>query len=75
MALVGRYLTVEQAARFLGVADNTMRNWDMAGAVPAHRNPKNNYRLFAVADLERIRHQIQTTGTYPTGWQRLRWPR
>ena len=68
-------LTVKQAARFLGVADNTLRNWDMAGAIPVRRHPKNNYRLFAVTDLERIRRQIQTTGTYPTGWQRPRRPR
>ena len=40
MALVGGDLTVKQAARFLGVADNTMRNWDMAGTVPVHRNPQ-----------------------------------
>jgi hypothetical protein len=34
-------LTVKQAARFLGVADNTLRNWDSAGAVPVVRNPGN----------------------------------
>lgn len=68
-------LTVKQAARFLGVCDNTMRNWDMAGAIPVHRHPTNNYRLFAVADLDRIRQEICTTGTYPTGWQRPRQPR
>jgi DNA-binding transcriptional MerR regulator len=68
-------LTVKQAAQFLGVADNTMRNWDGAGAVPICRHPTNNYRLFAVADLERIRRKIQATGTYPTGWQRPRRPR
>ena len=75
MAVVREYLTVKQAARFLGVADNTMRNWDAAGSVPVHRNPKNNYRLFAITDLERIRKEIQATGTYPTGWQRPRQPR
>ena len=68
-------LTVKQAACFVGVADNTLRNWDMAGVVPVHRHPKNNYRLFAVADLERIRKEIQATGVYPTGWQRPRRPR
>ena len=43
MALVGEYLTVKQAARFLGVADNTMRHWDAVGVVPVHRHPTNNY--------------------------------
>ena len=75
MAFIGEYLTVKQAARFLGVADNTLRNWDSAGAVPVHRNPKNNYRQFKKTDLERIRKEIQATGTYPTGWQRPRRPK
>jgi len=40
MARTQDLMTVKQAARFLGVADNTMRNWDTAGgtaggAVPA----------------------------------------
>ncbi len=69
------FLTVKQAARFLGVADNTLRNWDMAGAIPVHRNPRNNYRLFAMADLQRVQEEIEATGTYPTGWQRPRRPR
>ena len=69
------FLTVKQAARFLGVADNTLRNWDAAGAVRVHRHPRNNYRLFAMADLRRIQEEIEVTGTYPTGWQRPRRPR
>lgn len=75
MALVGEYLTVKQAARFLGVAENTMRNWDVAGAVPVQRNPKNNYRQFKKTELEPIRKEIEASGTYPRGWQRPRRPR
>ena len=63
-------LTVKQAARFLGVADNTLRNWDSAGAIAVHRHPRNRYRLFDLADLERIRNKIEQSGTYPSGWQR-----
>ena len=75
MAFVREYLTVKQAARFLGVAENTMRHWDAVGVVPVQRNPKNNYRQFKRTDLERIRKEIQATGTYPSGWQRPRKPR
>ncbi len=67
-------LTVKRAARFLGVAENTLRSWDSGGVIPVRRHPTNNYRLFAVADLERIRKEIQATGTYPSGWQRPRRP-
>jgi hypothetical protein len=42
--------------------------------IRVHRHPKNNYRLFAVVDLERIRKEIQATGTYPSGWQRPKHP-
>ena len=75
MAKTKTFLTVKPAARYLGVAANSLRNWDMAGAIQVHRHPRNNYRLFAVADLERIRKGIQATGTYPTGWQRPTRPR
>jgi len=71
----GAYLTVKAAARFLGVAVNTMRSWDRAGVIPVRRDPRNNYRLFALADLEKVRDEIERTGTYPSGWQRPRWPR
>ncbi|MCC6123361.1 MAG: MerR family DNA-binding transcriptional regulator [Pirellulales bacterium] len=45
MTKTTNFLTIKQAARFLGVADNTLRNWDAAGAIAVHRHPKNNYRL------------------------------
>ena len=63
-------LTVRQGFRFLGVADNTLRNWDSAGTDAVHRHPRNRYRLFDLADLERIRNEIEQSGTYPSGWQR-----
>ena len=46
------YLTVAQAAAFLGIAPNTVRAWGKAGKIPSRRNPANGYRLFRVADLE-----------------------
>jgi excisionase family DNA binding protein len=46
------YLTVAQAASFLGVAANTVRAWDAAGKIPSRRNPANGYRLFKRSDLE-----------------------
>jgi len=33
------------------------------------------YRQFKKTDLERIREEIQASGTYPSGWQRPRRPR
>ncbi len=33
------YLTIQQAAIFLGVAPNTLRNWERAKKIIAYRNP------------------------------------
>jgi len=46
------YLTIKEAAAFLGVSPNTLRNWGTSGKIPMHRNPMNDYRLFKVSDLE-----------------------
>ena len=54
MPKLDEYLTVKEAAEYLGVAKNTMRNWDEAGKIPVHRHPVNNYRLFKVSDLDKL---------------------
>jgi hypothetical protein len=71
MPQADHFLTIRQAARFFGVAGHTPENWEAAGAIPVHRNPKNNYRLLAVAHLEQILTEITRPGTCLTGWQRL----
>jgi hypothetical protein len=51
------YLLIKEAADFLGVAANTLRNWEDRGIVSVYRNPKNNYRLYKkreLADLLRL---------------------
>ena len=66
------YLTVKEAAEFLGVAANTIRNWDLAGKIPVYRHPINSYRLFKREDLEEVLRQIEDSGRFPTGWKRPR---
>ena len=75
MAFLREYLTVKQAARFLGVAENTMRNWDRPAPCPSIGTRRTTTDSSKKADLERIRKEIQASGTYPSGWQRPRWPR
>lgn len=52
MTKVNQYVKIAEAARILGVSQNTLRAWAEAGKVPAHRNPANGYRLFRRKDLE-----------------------
>jgi excisionase family DNA binding protein len=48
------YLRISDAAEYLGVSPNTLRNWERAGKVVAHRNPVNDYRLFRREDLDAV---------------------
>lgn len=52
-------MRVKEAAEFLGVSELTIRNWDKKGKLPAHRHPANNYRLYRMADLEKITNKIE----------------
>ena len=52
-------MTVTEAAEFLGVSVNTLRNWDRAGKLKAARNPMNRYRLYEKSDLERVLLSLQ----------------
>jgi len=51
------YLRISEAAEYLGVSPNTLRNWDRAGKVVAHRHPVNRYRLFRRQDLDALLHR------------------
>ena len=55
----GDYLTIKQAAAFLGVSPGTLRNWDRAGKVRAARHPINGYRLYRPRDLQRLLRQVR----------------
>lgn len=70
MLKLDQFVTINQAARFLGVSANTLRNWHRDAKIPVYRNPVSNYRLFKKADLEKLLRQIEESGKYPTGWSR-----
>ena len=48
------YLKIAEAAEHLGICQNTLRNWGVSGEITEHRHPINNYRLFKIADLDRL---------------------
>jgi DNA (cytosine-5)-methyltransferase 1 len=58
MQTTSDYLLVTEAAEFLGVSPNTIRNWGRDGKVTEYRHPVNNYRLFKRSELERIRKKL-----------------
>lgn len=57
------YLRIGEAAEFLGVSPNTLRNWSRAGKIKTHRNPINGYRLFKKSDLDTLLLRIKGSVT------------
>lgn len=49
------YLTVAQAATYVGVSAATLRRWDSTGKLAAVRRPNSQYRFYRVIDLEPFR--------------------
>ncbi|MBK9713205.1 MAG: MerR family DNA-binding transcriptional regulator [Kouleothrix sp.] len=45
------YVQIKEAAALLGVAENTLRNWERSGKIRVYRHPVNNYRLYKRADI------------------------
>jgi excisionase family DNA binding protein len=53
------YFRISQAADYLGVSPNTLRNWERAGKIKAHRHPVNHYRLFRQQDLDALLGRVE----------------
>lgn len=58
MAQQQRLLQVKEAAEYLGVSANTIRNWGSGGKLPEFRHPINHYRLFRENDLRKVRKEL-----------------
>ena len=57
------FLRISEAAEYLGVSPNTLRNWENAGKIVAHRHPVNSYRLFKQDELDALLRQVQPAET------------
>ncbi len=53
------FLRISEAAEYLGVSPNTLRNWENAGKIVAHRHPVNGYRLFKQEELDALLDQVR----------------
>jgi DNA (cytosine-5)-methyltransferase 1 len=59
------YVQIKEAAVLLGVAPNTLRNWERMGKLRVYRHPVNNYRLYKRSDIVALLAAIEATGTPP----------
>lgn len=48
------YLRIKEAAEYLGVSPNTLRNWGRSGKLAERRHPINGYRLYAKKELDAL---------------------
>lgn len=48
------HITLAEAASLLGVTKETLRNWDKSGKLASVRDPKNNYRLYLLSDVQAL---------------------
>lgn len=53
------FMKIADAAEYLGVSPNTLRNWETAGKVLAHRHPVNGYRLFKKEELDELLNRAE----------------
>jgi len=51
-------VTIAGAAELLGVSLITLRRWDASGKFRARRHPINSYRIYALADVMRLKRLI-----------------
>lgn len=51
------FVTVNEAAEKIGVSEDTIRRWEKKGLIKGIRS-KNNYRLFNIAEIERIHNKL-----------------
>ena len=58
MEKLSDYLTITEAAAYLGVAPNTLRNWGRDGRLAERRHPLNGYRLYSREQLDAILKQV-----------------
>lgn len=46
------YMTISEASEFMGVAPNTLRNWEKDNRIPTYKAPFNKRRLYKKEDLQ-----------------------
>ena len=57
--MTNQLITIKEASEILGVNPETLRRWDNAGKLKAKRHPMNNYRMYQVKDVEKLKKQIK----------------
>jgi excisionase family DNA binding protein len=57
------FLRIKDAAKYLGVSPNTLRNWGRSQKLTEHRHPVNNYRLYRKSDLAKLLTRLEQSSS------------
>lgn len=66
-----KYLSIQEAAKFLRVSPLTLRNWDKRGVLAAYRNPANNYRVYRLDQLEVFLRKMENSKNKQQGAKKI----
>ena len=53
------YLLIAEAAEYLGVCQNTLRNWGADGRIQERRHPINGYRIYTKEALDQLMERAE----------------
>ncbi len=56
---IDEYMKITEAADYVGVTTNTLRNWEKSGKITVRRHPFNKYRLYRKEDLNILLNTIE----------------
>ncbi len=54
------FVTIAEACKCLGVAQNTLRSWGAHGKIQEYRHPLNNYRLYRRDDVDALARVLKS---------------
>jgi DNA-binding transcriptional MerR regulator len=56
--------SIQSAARYIGVSQDVLRNWERDGLIRVPRDARNHYRVYASAEMQRMRviHALRRAG-------------
>ena len=59
VAKLNEYLTVSEAAAYLGCSADTLRRYDRANKLPARRHPGSNFRIYLRHELDEFLRKVR----------------
>ena len=62
--MTNKLITIQDAAKILGVNPETLRRWDRKGKYVAKRHPINGYRLYNEKDIKALMKKIEKGALY-----------